>query len=680
MAESHILKVEPRVDDRQYQKKMNDISSRLKRLSNSFTSTGKSMMTAGAFATAGITYPLLRAGKASVKAAADMERTENVINSVFRGRAGEIREFADELSNLSGMFRGDILKSAKNLGAMFRGFGFAEDDVINKTKELQPVILDFAMAFGDDFETAARRFRRGIAGSAELLDDYGINIKEAAVNTELLAMGYEGGASKADMFEKTLAKINLIMKQANQTGMVGTATRLYDSYTGSLLRFNSAVKELQVEVGKRLLKPMAKLMDNVKNGIKWFLGFNDKVQKTILIFAGIVAILPVVITLVGAVATAIGFLLSPVGLVIAAIGGLAYIFMKQWESAKKYILPVINFLIDMYNQSLILKIGVAALAFVFASVGDVANAVFKTIVAVFKRIPTIIGALIKDFGKLLAIITAFATGNFNVGKALVNAFIDGGSDVTKVIADIGEETGEAWGTAMETMDEALTDSIGMAFTKVEHKTEEDLDNMRDGIFDKIKEIMDSLRSKLGDELQIKPYEGMVDKDSSGGAAEAVEELNEITQSLNEAINGMVVNTLSSIPEAFVMHNSSIKRALNTVAGVIGQGLVQLGQLMIAYGVNLEVFKNSIKSMNPMLAVAAGAALIAIGTAIKKSSANVLNGGKGGGGSANSSSASDGSNFNDFLDAIQGETVFRVNGDDLIAVTNRANKRQRFIGS
>jgi len=76
-------------------------------------------------------------------------------------------------------------------------------------------------------------------------------------------------------------------------------------------------------------------------------------------------------------------------------------------------------------------------------------------------------------------------------------------------------------------------------------------------------------------------------------------------------------------------------------GSIGSFLKQMGALFIAYGVNLLLFQESLKSMNPYLAIAAGAALVAAGGAVTALSKKGLDKGSSGGSSGYSSGMSGG---------------------------------------
>ena len=63
--------------------------------------------------------------------------------------------------------------------------------------------------------------------------------------------------------------------------------------------------------------------------------------------------------------------------------------------------------------------------------------------------------------------------------------------------------------------------------------------------------------------------------------------------------------------------------------------IRLGTLAISMGITLKGIVEALKSLNPIVAIAAGIALIALGTLVKSASGNIAKGKKGGGGSTSS---------------------------------------------
>lgn len=116
---------------------------------------------------------------------------------------------------------------------------------------------------------------------------------------------------------------------------------------------------------------------------------------------------------------------------------------------------------------------------------------------------------------------------------------------------------------------------------------------------------------------------------------SIENLLAQTEKLNNGaksiLEGGIVNTISGVAEAIGsslasganVAESAGKALLSSVGGV----LIQLGELAIAVGVGLKGIQLALKSLNPVVAIAAGASLIALG-AMFKAGANKIGGGSG----------------------------------------------------
>ena len=130
---------------------------------------------------------------------------------------------------------------------------------------------------------------------------------------------------------------------------------------------------------------------------------------------------------------------------------------------------------------------------------------------------------------------------------------------------------------------------------------------------------------------------------------------------------------------------------NIVLGALGDVAIKVGKIAVATGIGLSGIKKALMSLNPAVAIAAGVALIAIGTAIKgalKSAADSMGSSGGGGGVSGNSFVYDTrgatSSFGSTVPATQSQTInvhvtgeFRQRGRDMVASINETNKRSSY---
>ena len=94
---------------------------------------------------------------------------------------------------------------------------------------------------------------------------------------------------------------------------------------------------------------------------------------------------------------------------------------------------------------------------------------------------------------------------------------------------------------------------------------------------------------------------------------------DVTNSLNTIINDVLAKLAVSLGESIgnmLSKGGGISDVINGFLGVLADGLIQVGQLAIATGFAIEGIKKALESLNPVVAIAAGIALVALGTYVK----------------------------------------------------------------
>lgn len=158
--------------------------------------------------------------------------------------------------------------------------------------------------------------------------------------------------------------------------------------------------------------------------------------------------------------------------------------------------------------------------------------------------------------------------------------------------------------------------------------------------------------------------------------------------LSGIIENNITNTFASIGDAIgraMIEGGNLGESLaKALLGSIGQMLIQLGELAIATGVGILAVKTALQSLNPYVAIAAGVALVALGSAFS-AGANKIGSSGGtssvsGQGSSGGSSFSNGSSYSGGVSG-NGKVVFEIRGTSLIGVLrNTKDSNTRLGGS
>lgn len=197
----------------------------------------------------------------AVRAAADAEESLNRFNAVFGDQAGEAGQFVDELADTVNRSRFEIRDAIASFQAFFVGLGFGGEQAQKLSQDVQKAALDLA-SFNNLADTEATdRLRAALSGSSEVLDQFGVNIRQAAIDQELLRQGIGKTAQEATEQEKVIARLAIITRALTQQGAVGDAARTAGSFTNQLKGARAALTDLQVEIGSKLLPVLTPLLE-----------------------------------------------------------------------------------------------------------------------------------------------------------------------------------------------------------------------------------------------------------------------------------------------------------------------------------------------------------------------------------------------------------------------------------
>lgn len=158
---------------------------------------------------------------------------------------------------------------------------------------------------------------------------------------------------------------------------------------------------------------------------------------------------------------------------------------------------------------------------------------------------------------------------------------------------------------------------------------------------------------------------------------------QLSEDMSKAFEGMFENVLVAIGEGIgnlIAGGGGMDQMFNTILEVVGKFISQMGEMLIAYGVGMEAFKQAFS--NPYTAIIAGMALVALGTAISSFARSAPTGSAGGGGGAaigGGGSASPGRQLGSQAPQLI-QVEGRISGHDLRLVqVNYDNKARRTGG-
>lgn len=144
-----------------------------------------------------------------------------------------------------------------------------------------------------------------------------------------------------------------------------------------------------------------------------------------------------------------------------------------------------------------------------------------------------------------------------------------------------------------------------------------------------------------------------------------------TLSVSEAIGGLIGDLVTG--------GDAWANFANSALSAFGDMAIAVGKMAIGTGVATLGIKKALESMNGYVAIAAGAALVALGTAVKSGLSNIASGdyGAGGGGYSGDYSSGGGGNYETRDVKVYVTGTLEADGDKLITVINNTNKKNYY---
>jgi hypothetical protein len=306
-----------------------------KRMGKNLTSIGKSM-------TYGITLPLVAAGGSAIKMASDAEETENRFNAVFGSMSDSVKGFAKELSTATGRNFYQLQDGLASFQGFGQGMGLSAEKSAEFAKELQSLAIDFASFNNLSDAEAQERFISAMSGSSEVLDKFGVNLRESNLSLKLQELGLANSTKEATEAQKAIARLSIIKDVMGKQGALGDAVATSGSFANQLRALQSGLSELAVEIGKALLPSIQKAAAFIQKMIDYAKRLDSEVIERFVKFAAVVAIGGPLLLGLGALLSAIAAIGLPALALGAAIAAIAAALLYVRDNLPAFEAAMIN--------------------------------------------------------------------------------------------------------------------------------------------------------------------------------------------------------------------------------------------------------------------------------------------------------------------------------------------------
>ncbi|HEY9885734.1 MAG TPA: tape measure protein, partial [Vampirovibrionales bacterium] len=580
-------------------------------------SFGRSATQLGKVLSIGVTTPLLALAAASIKTFGEIEALKKGLIAVTGSAEDAETEFKKliEVAKLPGLG----LEEAVRGSVALQSAGFSAD-------QAREALLAFgnALATVGKGKTELNFVTLALTQLQNKTTGFGQDLRQLVEQLPQLRGALTAAFGTAESEE--IAKLGVTGKQVVET-LVTEFAKLPKVSGGIKNAFENVSDSIQISfatIGESINKILGveslidKVGERIRSLAEGFANLSPLSQKLILGFAALAAAIGPISLAIGGIIQALpllaaGFaaLTGPIGLISAAVIGLGILIATNFDQ-------------------ILFDIKVLALGFIDTSIN-----IIKALNTISSSIPG------------FTAVTTGAIGALQVfGKEIAES----------LISNLGEKTTEAVG--------GLKDSLDSLDSKINKSTLsfEDFSKAQDEVNKKFfiegKAAFDAYNSSLEETLRLQSQiesvstqisQKPVVNESSGvfefgnlagdkppitEFADSLEEKKENIISATNQISAVFVNLGSTIGDALSGGASSFANFGNALLKTVGAIAVQLGEAAIGIGVAMLAIK--LAFTNPFTAIAAGIALIALGSALGNIANNAISGGGGGGGSVGSS--------------------------------------------
>jgi hypothetical protein len=328
MASLASINVKFSADLRGFSSEMQTALRQIDKAGQQFQKIGRSMSTF-------ITLPILAAGAAAVKFASDYDESLNKVDVSFKSSSTQVKNFAKTTLESFGIAEGTALDLASAYGDMGTSMGLTTDAAATMSTALVGLAGDLSSFKNIGIEQANTAIAAVFTGETESLKKLGIVMTVANLQQFAYNSGLQTTIENMSQAEKVQLRFNYLLSVTQNSQ--GDFARTAGGAANQMRIFQESLKQVAQQLGAVVLPLFTKIITAINEKIVAFSKLSEGTKSTIVVIAGLVAV-------VGPLLLAIGAILS---IIPAVVAGFALV--------SGAILPIIAAITLLYGAYVILK-------------------------------------------------------------------------------------------------------------------------------------------------------------------------------------------------------------------------------------------------------------------------------------------------------------------------------------
>jgi hypothetical protein len=209
---------------------------------------------------------LAAAGFSAVKSASDLNESVNAVGVTFGETSAEILKLSDAAAKSVGLSKKDFNSLAVQFSSFATKIAGKGGNVAKVIEKITGRAADFASVFNIDVADAAAKFQSGLAGEAEPLKKFGIDLSDVSIKAFAAAnkigtLGKSG--AKLTEAEKVLARYGSLMEQTDKNA--GDFLNTSDSLANQQKILKAEFENVKGEIGMKLLPVFQKVAQYIND-------------------------------------------------------------------------------------------------------------------------------------------------------------------------------------------------------------------------------------------------------------------------------------------------------------------------------------------------------------------------------------------------------------------------------
>lgn len=292
-------------------------SEKFKAFGDKMSELGGKVRGVGIGLTAGLTTPIVMAGKKMFEAASDYQENLNKVDVAFKNNSKQVKTWANNATKQFGLSKNAALEMTSLFGDMGTSMGLSTGESAKMSTSLAGLAGDLSSFKNIPVEEAMTALNGVFTGETESLKRLGIVMTEANLAQYALAKGYGKSYDEMSQAEKVQLRYAYVTDMSKNA--VGDYERTSDGAANTMRTFKSSVENLATTLGQNLLPLITPIVKKMTKLVESFGKMDSDTQKKILAIAGAIAALGPTLIILGQSISAIGAIASVFGTIGEAI-------------------------------------------------------------------------------------------------------------------------------------------------------------------------------------------------------------------------------------------------------------------------------------------------------------------------------------------------------------------------